>query len=227
MAQASSDDEFLVAQGLEALAVLGEQHGIRTTPQIDALLTSRAGEAPSISRKAFSAAMGVGSRALEGEAIRRLAGGEASWEVLRYAGEWPSHALGHAILSGWKQIPERLLDEALLTICSMPAANAQEAREFGRRAMEAARDPAEPVRFAALIALRWWVPIETADICAQALTDVAPPVRRRAAELLAALEPARFLELVDELADSAPEAASLAPQVREAELQKALKKRRP
>ncbi len=175
--QASSEDDFLVRQGLEALAVLGQQHGIRTNAAIDALLRTRATESPTIARKAFDAAMSIGSRALEDEAARRL-----------------------------EQGAERLQDEALLTLSAMPAASADEARECGRLAVVASRNSSPDIRVAAFTALRFWVPLETADLCARALSDENKGVRTSAAQLLAELDPDRLIELAEELGEESPEA---------------------
>lgn len=204
VAQASSDEPFLVREGLEALAVLGQQHGVRTNAAIDELLARRA-EEPSFSRKAFEAATSLGSRALEESAARRLTEGEASWEVLRYAGEWPSDRLGAALRAGFPTIPEGLKDEAFLTSCAMPVCSPEEAREFGRLAIEGTRDPSEEVRRAAFTALRCWAPTETASLCARALTDPSAPVRKIAAETLAEHEPDRLIELAEELGPEAVE----------------------
>jgi hypothetical protein len=224
LAQASSDDDFLVAQALEALAVLGQQHGLRTNAALDRILVQRSGESPSIARKAFEAAMGVGSSALEPVAAHRLEAGQATWDVLRYAGEWPSHRLGRALLAGWERLPRQLLDEALLTSCAMPVANPEEAREFGRRAMDAARERDEELRAAGFVALKWWIPLETADICAQSLTDDSQAIRQAAAELLATLDPERLIELAQELGEPAREVQSVALRTREELLRRAMKK---
>ncbi len=204
--QASSNDDFLVRQGLEALAVLGQQHGVRTNVLIDALLRRRATESPTISRKAFDAAMSIGSRALEEEAARRLEEGATTWEVLRYTGEWPSLRLARALRARWDDIPERLRDEALLTLSSMPAASEEEARECGRLAIDGSRHPSADIRIAAFTALRYWVPLETADLCARALRDESKGVRTAAAQLLAELDPDRLIELAQELGEESPEA---------------------
>jgi len=206
--QASSDDDFLVAQGLEALAVLGQQHGVRTNAAIDALLVRLTSASSTLSRKAFDAAMSVGSRVLEDVAVQRLESGAASWEVMRYAGEWPSHRLGRALLAGWARVPERLRDEALLTCCVMPVSNAEEAAEFGQLAIDASRDGSNEIRVAAFRALRWWAPLQTADICARALRDRVEAVRRSAADTLAFLEPQRLIDLAAEYGDEAPEAVA-------------------
>jgi hypothetical protein len=203
MEQAGSDDEFLVVQGLEALAVLGQQHGVSANAAIDELLARRATESLSVSRKAFDAATSVGSRALEEEAAKRLESGRGSWEVLRYAGEWPSHRLARALFTGWSQLPDRLRDEALLTIAVMPAANPDEAREYGLLAIEGTRSAEESIRAAAFVALKWWVPLETADLCARALNDEVPGIRTAAAELLSSLEPQRLVDLAEELPENA------------------------
>jgi len=226
MEQATSEDDFLVAQGLEALAVLGQQHGIRTNTAIDTLLVRRAGESPSVSRKAFDAAMSLGSRSLETAAIQRLESGAASWEVLRYAGEWPSYRLGRALVSAWTKLPDRLRDEALLTACVMPVARPEEAAEFGRLAVEAARDESEETRVAAFRALRWWAPVQTGDLCVRALTDSCEAIRRSAAETLAMFEPQRLIDLAAELGDEAPEARSAVNQAQQELLRRAPTKRK-
>jgi hypothetical protein len=207
LAQASSSDDFLVRQGLEALAVLGQQHGVRTNAAIDSLLVQRSRDDAAIARKAFEAAMGVGSRALEEAAVQLLAEGRATWEVLRYVGEWPSHALGRALVAGWEQLPRRLVDQALLTSCAMPVANPAEARELG-----------------VLAALKWWAPEETPDICAQSLTDDSPAIRQGAADLLATLDPSRLVELSEELGATAPEALVAAKRARDELARRATKK---
>jgi hypothetical protein len=223
MAQAASDDDFLVAQGLEALSVLGQQHGVRTNARIDALIVQRSQESPRLSRKAFEAAMSTGSRALDAEVVRRIEAGRVSWEVLRYIGEGPSHQLGRALVAGWERIPEDLLDQALLTICSMPVANPDEAREFGRLALQGARHGREEIRAAAFVALKWWIPVETADVCARALTDHAPAIRQGAAELLAELEPQRLIDLAEELGETAPEAQAFTGRAKQELLRRALR----
>jgi hypothetical protein len=206
IAQASSDESFLVAQGLEALAVLGQQHGVRADATLDAILLQHARGPASLARKAYEAAMALGSRVLESLAAQRLASGDIIWEVLRYAGEWPSHELGAALATGWDRLPSRLRDEALLTTCVMPVANPDEARAWGERALKAARDPAEEVRLAGFVALRAWIPEETADACARALTDESPGVRQLAAQILGSIDFKRLAREVEELGDASPEA---------------------
>jgi hypothetical protein len=206
LTQASSDDAYVAAQGLEALAVLGQQHDVRTTAQLDALLLRCADSEPSVARKAFEAARSLGSLVLEPLAARRLGSGAVTWESLRYAGEWPSLGLARALAQGWDQIPRRLIDEALLTSCVMPVADREEARAWGERALSLTRDQSEEVRLAAFTALQSWLPEGTATACARALVDDSPLIRKRAAELLGVVDPQQLELLVEELGESAPEA---------------------
>lgn len=204
-AQAHGDDPFLAAQGLEALAVLGREHGVRADAGLEALLVRQALAGGAVGRKAFDAAMGLEARALEGVAAQLLRRGEARWEVLRYAGELPSLDLARALADGWAALPPRLRDEALLTSCAMPCATPEEAAGWGRRALDLVDDADEAVRLAALTAVRVWRPAAAARACARGLDDPNPLVRREAARALSQVDPARLLEEARSRGDACPE----------------------
>lgn len=186
-AQAASDEPFLAAQGLEALSVLGQQHGVRADAEAERLLVEHA-RGP-LSRKAFEAAAGLESRVLEPLAVARLGAGEATWEVLRYASELPSHALAMALAQGWEALPERLLDEALLTSCAMPVTDAHEVDAWGERALMALSDRSADVRLAALRAVEMWQPADAYETCAALVEDPDERVRALAERVLEKLSP--------------------------------------
>lgn len=201
VAQARSDDAFLVGQGLEALTVLGQQHGVRADDELDSLLAAREADGGAIARRAFEAAAALGSRALEEAAARRLAGGEATWNVLRYVGEWPSWELGRALAEGWDRLPPQLVDEALLTSCVLPVRSQEECVAWGRRVLAKVAETNEDVRVAALDAVAIWRPREAAEPCVEALCDRSVRVRMAAARALAAADPDRLLAIDDERGD--------------------------
>lgn len=179
--QARRDDPFLAAQGLEALAVLGQQHGIRADESIAAVLVTRAGEPGAVGRKAFEAATALGVRAFDRLAAQRFRAGSAAWEVLRYAGEWPSHEVARALAAGWAGLPDGLLDEALLTSCVQPAADRAEVVAWGNRALAALGHRSEEVRRAAVAAVMTWRPV-TVDEALEPLREDESELVRRAAE---------------------------------------------
>lgn len=186
--QAGRDDAFVAAQGLEALAVLGAEHGYTSEAALDAVLAKAALET-SLSRRAFEAAMRLRSRALEPVSTQLLTSGEARWEVLRYAGELPSDGLAKALAEGWDRLPARLRDEALLTACAMPASTKAEREAWGARALRHVGEVEESVRVAAFRALRTFAHKAGAKACAQALDDGSEAVRAEAATTLLALDP--------------------------------------
>ncbi len=188
--QAESGDALVVPQGLEALGVLGREHGVRADARMERLLVTRAEDESGVARRAFEAAMGLESRALEGLSARLLAQGEARWEVLRYAGELPSLVLARALAQGWRAVPDELQDEALLTACAMPAANRDECAGWGERALAQTQSARESVRVAAFTAVRIWAYAPAAARCTEALEDESPAVRREAARALAAIRAA-------------------------------------
>lgn len=185
--QAAGLDPFEAAQALEAFAVLGSQHGVRANDRVRKLLLEKADDAPSLARRAFDAAMAMNDRVLEPLAARLLSSGRARWDVLRYAGELPSHALAEALARGWDALPPDLRDEALLTSCSMPCANEAENKAWGKRAFACLTDERESVRAAALVAMRTWAFVDGLEACRHALEDDAPEVRSEAARTLAHL----------------------------------------
>lgn len=198
--QAAGDDPFVVAQALEALAVLGGQYGVRSTPPVDERLRVSANSADeTVVRRAFDAAAALGSAALEDAAGRRLEAGDASWDVLRYAAQCPTLELGRSLARGWEALPSRLRDEALLTSRVMPVSSEEENDAWARRALERVGDASENVRVAAFEALKVWRPKGGAAACSRALEDDASSVRVAAAQALAVLDVqllvARALEL--------------------------------
>lgn len=209
-AQVSSDDPFLARQGLEALAVLGQQHGMRSDPDLDALLSKHARANDRTADRAFEAAAALDSNALESEAILRLTRGEATWFVLRYVGEQPSHRLALALAETWEQVLENHRDQALLTTCVLPAANRAEAQQWGRRAEASLADEREEVRLSALAAMDVWRTEDTPLRAARALADDSPEVRRRAAELLERIAPELLAERASEITDEFPDLARFA-----------------
>lgn len=186
--QAGGDDPYAASQGLEALAVLGSQHGVKADDRVRRILLDKAQDpAPSIARRAFEAAMALSERSLEPLAVKLLTSGEARWEVLRYAGELPSHALAGALALGWDRLPATVRDEALLTSCAMPCASAEENEAWGRRALALVRDREESVRAAAFIALRIWAHLPGLEACLEAADDASPAVRAEAERTMAEL----------------------------------------
>jgi hypothetical protein len=196
--QAGSKDSMLAAQGLEALAVLGSEHGLTASEEIDRLLVSGAKGSEAASRRAFEAAMALGSRAVEPLVCERLGSGDVRWELLRYTGEMPSQALAKALAEGWSSMPGRYLDEALLTSCVLPCATPAEAVQWGARAIACAADRSESVRVASMRAIRSWAPAGADHICAAALDDESDDVRREAARTLAWLHPDALLQQAEE-----------------------------
>jgi hypothetical protein len=188
LVQARSDDPFLAAQGLEALAVLGQQHGVRADEPMTALLVQRAADEWVLARKAFEAATALGVREFDRLAAQRLASGGAGWEVLRYAGEWPSQEVAEGLAAGWALIPERLLDEALLTACVQPAATRREAEAWGARAVAALRHASEDVRRAAVTAVLAWRPADALTALEPLREDESESVRSAAGQALETLE---------------------------------------
>jgi hypothetical protein len=185
--QAAGLDPFEASQALEAFSVLGSQHRVRADDRVRKILLEKADDAPSLARRSFDAAMAMDERVLEPLAARLIASGRARWEVLRYAGELPSHALGKALARGWDAIPAELRDEALLTSCAMPCANAVENEAWGKRALECLCDPRESVRAAALVAMRVWAYVDAIEACRNALEDDSPDVQAEAQRTLAHL----------------------------------------
>jgi hypothetical protein len=180
-AQAASDDPYAVGQALEAFAVLGSEHRVRADEQVRRILVEQAKGATSLSRRAFAAAMALDERVLEPMVSDLLASGAARWDLLRYAGELPSHRLALALASGWDRLPEELRDEALLTSCAMPCASAAENEAWGARALPWLVHLRESVRVAALIAVRTWGHRPALEIARALLEDESPEVRAEAA----------------------------------------------
>lgn len=198
-AQVAAEDPFVASQGLEALAVLGEQQGLRASPEVAHRLEvwgrTRDG---GVSRRAFEAAGALGSLALEAEAVRRLVAGQADWAVLRYVGERPTHRLAQGLASGWEGIDPALRDQALLTTRTLPVASQEENDAWGERVARFLRDEADEVRGAAFQALAVWRPPETADLCVDGLGDEAGVVRRAAAQALLSVDVERFVVVMSE-----------------------------
>jgi len=208
--QARSDDPFLVRQGLEALAVLGQQHGVRADAELDAVLVAAAQQDGATARAALQAAAALASRAVEDSVASGLSEGRAAWEILRYAGELPSHRLARALATGWRALPDTLRDEALLVSCVMPAADRLEAGEWGARALAAVRDASPEVRAAALQAVAAWRPDDGAAACSEALEDDDAAVRRAAVDALARLDAKLLGKRAKALGERCPEAAPFA-----------------
>jgi hypothetical protein len=185
--QAAGPDPFEASQALEAFSVLGSQHRARADDRVRKLLLDKADDAPALARRAFEAAMAMDDRVLEPLAAKLIASGRTRWEVLRYGGELPSYELGRALARGWDAIPGDLRDEALLTSCAMPCADAAENEAWGKRALACLADPRESVRAAALVAMRAWAYVDGLEACRDALEDDAPDVRAEARRTLAHL----------------------------------------
>lgn len=209
--QASDADPFVVGQGLEALTTLGQQYGVVTDSQLDALLARAVALEEPVSRRAYEAAAALGSRAVEAAACERLAKEGATWAVLRYVGEWPSLSLARALAAGWTLVEDRLRDEALLTSRVLPVANREENDAWGARAMAYASDRSEDVRVAAFQALWSWRPGAAADVCARALEDEVQAVREAAAQALAVIDVERLIVRALELEDEFPEVKRAVP----------------
>ncbi len=198
--QAESADPLLAGQGLEALGVLGREHGVRADERIERLLIDRAREEGPLARRAFEAAMELDSRALEPLVTELFRRGRSRWEVLRYAGELPSYGIARALAEGWGSIPGDLRDEALLTSCAMPAANPAECDDWGAKALLATSDPRESVRVAAFTALRVWAYVPAGEACAAAMMDESPAVRREVERALAEIDADRLAKAREQLA---------------------------
>lgn len=224
--QSASEDAFVVAQALEAFAVLGEQYLMRTTPVVDErLLQSVSAGDEALSRRSFDAASALGSAALENVAVRRLEAGEASWDVLRYAAQCPTLKIGRALASGWEKIPPRLRDEALLTSRVMPVSNADENDAWAERVLASVDDASEDVRAAAFEAIKVWRPNSGAQACARALEDEAEAVRSAAGSALAELDVDLLVVRAAELEESFPDVADAVPANAKDKLEQARKAR--
>lgn len=209
--QASNADEFVAGQGLEALGVLGREHGVRSTPDLDAVLERRAREGGAIARRAFEAAGALESRALESVCAERLAAGDVTWDVLRYAGELPSLRLARALAEGWERLPARMRDEALLVTRVLPVADRAECEAWGRRLVAQAESRDEEVRRATFLALWTWRPDDAGEACARALEDDASAVREAAAQALAVIDLDLLVRRAVELEDRYPEPLAAVP----------------
>lgn len=209
--QASDVDPFVVGQGLEALATLGQQHDVVTDAQLDALLARAVTLEEPVSRRAYEAASALGSRAVETAACRQLEEKGATWAVLRYVGEWPSLALARALAAGWALVSDRLRDEALLTSRVLPVASREENDAWGQRAIASAGDRSEEVRLAAFQALWAWRPAVAAEACSRALEDDVQAVREAAALALAVIDVDRLIARALELEDEFPEPKKAIP----------------
>lgn len=210
--QAAAEDPFVVAQALEALAVLGGQYGVRATASVDERLRLSSGSSDeSVVRRAFDAAAALGSAALEGVARKRLESGDATWDVLRYAAQCPSLEIGRSLARGWEAICVRLRDEALLTSRVMPVASREENDAWARRTLAHVDDASEDVRVAAFEAVKVWRPKAGADACSKALEDDVSSVRLAAAQALAALDVALLVARAEELEGLYSEAGRAVP----------------
>lgn len=203
LAQSSSDDPYLREQALEALAVLGQQHGVAPDAAMEAVLVASSGEHL---RRSLEAATALGSRALDPLVEERLRAGAATWEMLRHVEELPTLALGRALAAGWDRLPPSLLDEAVLATGAVPVSSREEAIAWGTRVLAAAAHRSEHVRIAALRALALWQPEGTADACARALEVDSPELRLEAARTLAMVDLPRLAELAPELVPKAARA---------------------
>lgn len=225
--QAAEDDSFTVAQALEALAVLGAQHGVRSSSLTDErLLQAATSSEPSLVRRAFDAAAALGTGVLEAVAVERLKQADATWDVLRYAAECPTLETGRALAAGWGSLASRLRDQALLTSRAMPVANREENDAWGERVLAHVDDPSEDVRSAAFEALKVWQPAKGAVACSQALEDEAASVRTAAAQALALLELELLVERAAELDGLHFEAAQAVPAGAKDALAEALERRK-
>lgn len=181
--QASPEDVYLAGQSLEALATLGEQHGVRADPQLDAALVAASAE-PELSRKALEAAAALDSNALDDVVEDALRAGRHDWSLIRHVGIRPSLRFARALAEGWEEIGDELLDLALLTTRVLPVATREEAAEWGARALASVSHPVPEVRAAAFDAVAVWAPDGAAQACEQGLNDEDRNVREAAARAL-------------------------------------------
>lgn len=224
--QAVADDPFLVAQALEALTVLGGQHGLRATPLVDErLLGAALASDEVVVRRAFDAAAALGSGVLEDIAADRLEGTDATWDVLRYAAQCPTLEIGRSLARGWEAMPGRLRDEAILTSCVMPVSSREENDAWATRVLMHVGDPSENVRLATFDALKVWRPEAGAEACSEALEDEASSVRAAAAQALALLDVDLLVARAVELDGVYFEAHQAVPQSAKGKLAEALKRR--
>lgn len=181
--QVSPDDVYLAGQSLEALATLGELHGLRADAQLDAALVAAAAK-PELWRKALEAAAALDSNALDDVVETALREGRHDWSLIRHVGVRPSLRFARALAEGWEAIGDELLDQALLTTRVLPVANREEAAEWGARALDRVEHPVPEVRVAAFDAVAAWAPEGAAQACEKGLDDIDRNVREAAARAL-------------------------------------------
>lgn len=203
--QAGGADPAVAGQGLEALAVLGSQHGVTADARIDALLLAAAAH-PSTARRAFEAAAALQSDVLRPLACARLEEGAAGWEVLRYARERPHPELTRALDTGWSRLAPSLHDEALRTACTLPFAATAARLVFARRARALLAATDTSVQVSALLALQEWRYRPAAPDCRRLLSREEPEVAVAAAHALRSLSRKQAEQVVDELGDELPRA---------------------
>lgn len=183
LAQASPIDPFLAGQSLEALAILGEHHGVRSNPELDAVLAEAVSE-PALVRKAIEAAAALDSTALDDFVDGALRDGRHVWSLFRHVGIRPSLRFARALAHGWNAIPRELLDIALLTTRTLPVATKEEAAEWGARALRHVGHALPEVREAAFEAVAIWASEGAVEACERGLEDEAREVREAAARAL-------------------------------------------
>jgi len=198
-AQAADADPSIASQGLEALAVLGSQHQVRSDDALDELLR-RAALEPRTMRRAFEAATALGSHALLALSCDRLRAGTAGWEVLRHAGELALPELAEALDAGWERLAPSLRDEAIRTAAALPCGSRQRELAFARRARTLLSETDTSLRTSALVALRRFRYRPAAADCHRLVRDDDSAVAIEAARTLRVLSPSRAkVLLVDAL----------------------------
>jgi len=210
VAQAASDDDFLVSQGLEALVALGQQYGVRASARVDAVIVARANDDRS-RRRAIEAATALESRAIDDVVCGLLRSGNASWEALRYVAELPGLSVADALAAGWTAIPAKLRDASVLATVALPVRHRADCDAWSERVLSSARDRDDEVRRAAFTALWTWRPDTAAEPCADALEDDSADVRLAAAKALAVIDADLLAERAERLEARFPELANEVP----------------